>query len=107
MKLKLSIMFIVVFFVATLIFYVRWQMKFESKVWMESGRVVKYRMALYMENEKILNNKTKEEVVGLLGSPDVETANSLFFYVDQPFGYKDGFTVLFDQGKVSGSYVHD
>ena len=107
MKIKLGIMFLVVFFILGLISYTRWDVKFRPQAWTSSDLVKKYRMALYIERNGMLNGKTKSEVITLLGPPDMETSDSLFFYIDQPFGYKDGFTVLLDQGKVTKAYVRD
>ena len=80
---------------------------FEKDSWLAGDLVLKYRMARYLEKEKSLNNFPVEKLVDLLGKPDSSSEDYMFYQVDEPYGYKDGFTVLLKDGKVESTYTHD
>lgn len=80
---------------------------FNTEIWLYSDKNTKYRMAKYLEKESVLHGKSTEEVIDMLGEPNIRNGNYLFYNVDQPYGYKDGFTMRLQGDVVKSSFLHD
>jgi len=87
--------------------YSRYDTEFSREKWEVSSLSDRYRMALYLERNDVLIGKTTSEVALELGAPAKSSSNYLFYLVNQPWGFKDGFSLTLIDGKVVESYVHD
>ena len=84
-------------------------MPFHANSWQTSGLVTRFKMAKSIEQRQdiLLVGKTREQIFELLGTPNQESSSCLFYAVDEPYGYKDGFSVCFKNGVVEHAYIHD
>ncbi len=106
-KLPYIIIFSFIVFYVGHILYIRADEKFTVEKWASADPVSHYRMALYLEREKILIGKHKTEVLNMLGPASQSDKNYLFYVIDQPSGDKDGFSINLSMGFVESAYVHD
>jgi len=80
---------------------------FDSEQWHTADPVLKYRMARDLELKQTLHGMTIIQVKNLLGEPNHTSEQELFYLVDQPYGFKDGFSVILENGIVVSDYTHD
>lgn len=81
--------------------------EYSKSEWAISSSENRYRMALYLEKHEVLIGKSKSEVVLELGPPAQSSSDYMYYTINQPWGFKDGFSLNFAEGKVVSAYVHD
>lgn len=93
--------------IITVNIFFHFEIDFNSTVWNKTDGVTKYWMAMNLKTTKLLTNKTRTEVMKLLGEPVYIENKYIVYKIDQPFGYKDNFNILFIDNKVSDVYLSD
>ena len=87
---------------------------FDAVAWRVNGQRERGRMVRDLKVSKIINDKTRVEVIEMLGTPDSETEQTVTYLVD--VGHKFGsnpwlynFSVIFDTttNRVQGSILDD
>ena len=102
--ITVSILF---FSIISLNYYTGFEKVFNEQGWVSADDVTRYRMALHLERNGMLIGKSRSELIELLGRPSSANENYLFYRVDQPMGFKDGFSVILQNKRVISAYVHD
>ncbi|MES0491846.1 MAG: hypothetical protein ABUK01_17760 [Leptospirales bacterium] len=80
---------------------------FDQNKWSNADLRMKYRMARYLEKVNELDGMSIHDVKELLGKPGKQSKEYLFYRVDQPYGFKDGFSILLKNKIVISAYTHD
>ena len=106
-KLPYILISLIICIYVGLLFYVNAKTEFTVENWVQADDVSRYRMARYLETEKLLIGKHKSEIINILGPPSFSDKNYLFYKVDEPLGDKDGFSINLSMGFVTSAYTHD
>lgn len=84
-------------------------LQFDSVIWKTADKKIRGRMAPDLEKSKLLIDKSRKEVIELLGQIDVKNEEQWIYLIDIGDIYDFYFKINFDEktGKVRSSYIGD
>jgi len=84
-----------------------YDIKFQKEKWFTTDKTTKYRMSMNLKNRNFLINKNKKEIFMLLGEPNNKNNNTYEYKINQPLGFKDTLTIIFENNKVNKVNISD